>query len=121
MSAIRNFVTAAALAAGASVLATAALASTSHLTDAQYIAAAHCQGLFDSHSLGPVDASGFDKMMRNEGAFRLPAVLDRADEARNSALSAASRAHGLQRTALVTERDDACSVWASNPMVANVR
>ena len=109
MSVITNIAIAAAL-----ITATGVSAGTTHLTDAQYLAAARCQGLFDSHKLGPVDASGINKMMDREGDYRQPAVADRADEARNDAEREADHAGALGRQALVSERDGACQVWASD-------
>jgi len=111
MSALRSAVTGVALLA-ATALGTTALASASHLSDSQYIAAAHCQGLFDSHALGAADASGINSLMKSEGAVRTSDVLDRADEARNEAKSSANRAGSLMKTQLVSERDGACEVWA---------
>ena len=112
MSALRTAVAAVAMLAGVSTLGTAAVASDAHLTDSQYIAAAHCQGLFDSHSLGPVDASGINSLVKSEGAYRTPDVLDRADNAKTDAMGKASRAGALARSGLVAERDGACQVWA---------
>jgi hypothetical protein len=112
MPAHRNIALAATLFAGAAALSTAALASSAKLSDSQYVAAAHCQGLFDSHALGPVDASAINAMMKSEGSYRTPEVSDRADEARNAALSKASHAGPGVRSDLISERDGACQVWA---------
>lgn len=112
MTALSNFVAAATIAAGAAALATAAFASGPKLSDSQYLAAAHCQGLFASKSLGSVDASAINAMMKSEGASRTPAVLDRADDARNQAMSQASHAGPAVRSQLVSERDGACQTWA---------
>ena len=112
MSALRTAVTAVAMLAGVATLGTAASASDAHLTDSQYIAAAHCQGLFDAHSLGAVDASGINGFVKSEGAYRTPDVLDRAEQAKNDAMGKASRAGALARSGLVAERDGACQVWA---------
>ncbi|MGH7025033.1 MAG: hypothetical protein ACREEB_15790 [Caulobacteraceae bacterium] len=112
MSALRNIVLSAALFTGAATLATAAFASTAQLSDSQFIAAARCQGLFDSHALGSVDASGINALMKSEGAYRVPEVSDRADEARNHAQNLASHASPAERSELISERDGACQVWA---------
>jgi len=112
MSALRNVFTATAMFAGAAILATAATASDAQLTDSQYIAAAHCQGLFDAHNLGPVDASGINALVKTEGAYRTPDVLDRADQAKSDAMSRANRASPLAKSEFVSERDGACQVWA---------
>lgn len=112
MSYFRNVVLSATLLTGAAALATASFAATAHLSDSQYIAAAHCQGLFDSHALGPVDSSGIDTTMKSEGAYRVPEISDRADEARDRAKSMASHAGSAERSQLISERDGACQVWA---------
>ncbi|HEY7901644.1 MAG TPA: hypothetical protein VIC25_10725 [Caulobacteraceae bacterium] len=97
---------------GAATLASTAFASGSQLTDSQYLAAAHCQGLFDAKTLGSADASGIDSLMRSEGAYRAPEIADRAAEARGQALKMASRASVGSRNDLIAQRDGACSVWA---------
>lgn len=112
MPAHRNLALAATLLAGAAALSTAAFASGPKLSDSQYIAAAHCQGLFDSHALGPVDASAINAMMKSEGAYRSPEVSDRAEEARNAAISKASHSGAAVRSDLISERDGACQTWA---------
>ncbi|HEY1449106.1 MAG TPA: hypothetical protein VGF33_11280 [Caulobacteraceae bacterium] len=89
------------------------MAAPAHLTDSQYIAAAHCQGLFDSRSLGAVDASGINAVMKSEGAYRGPEVADRADQARSDARRSADHAGSLMKSQLASERDGACQVWAS--------
>ena len=110
MSGLGNLIAIAALASTG-----AALAAPTHLSDSQYIAAAHCQGLFDSRSLGSVDASGINAVMKSEGATRLPDVLARADEARNDARKSADHAGSLMKSQLASERDGACQVWARGP------
>src|SRR5579863_4254414 len=112
MSAHRNLTAAVAIAAGAAALATAAFASGPRLSDSQYIAAAHCQGLFASKSLGAADASAINSMMKSEGAYRTPDVLDRADGVRSQAMSKANHAGAGTRSDLISERDGACQTWA---------
>ncbi|HEY5289130.1 MAG TPA: hypothetical protein VIJ59_03755 [Caulobacteraceae bacterium] len=112
MSALRNIVTGGALLAGAAVLATTATASATHLTDSQYIAAAHCQGLSNSRALGETDSSGINALMKSEGAYRVPEISDRADDAKTRAMSMAAHASPAVRSELVSERDGACQVWA---------
>ncbi len=112
MSAHRNLTAAVAIAAGAAALATAAFASGPRLSDSQYIAAAHCQALFNAHALGSADASGINSMMKSEGAYRTPDVLDRADEVRNQAMAKANHAGPGARSDLISERDGACQTWA---------
>ena len=114
MPAQRNIAVVIALAAGAAALTTAAFASGPRLSDSQYIAAAHCQGLFNAHALGSADASSINALMKVEGSYRTPDVLDRADEARNQAISKASHASPSSRSDLVAERDGACQTWAKS-------
>ena len=103
----------------ANLFAIAALASTSaafaaptHLSDSQYLAAAHCQGLYDSRSLGAADASGINAVMKSEGAYRSPEIADRAKQARSDARRSADHAGALMKGQLASERDGACQVWA---------
>jgi hypothetical protein len=110
----RNLVVAVTMFAGAAALATAALASGPKLSDAQYLAAAHCQGLYNSHALGSADSSAINALMKSEGAYRSPEVADRADEARSQAMSSASHAGAGTRSELISERDGACQVWAKS-------
>jgi hypothetical protein len=107
MSGLGNLIAIAALASTG-----AAMAAPTQLSDSQYIAAAHCQGLFDSRSLGAVDASGINAVMKSQGATRLPDVLSRADEARAEARRSADHAGSLMKSQLASERDGACQVWA---------
>jgi hypothetical protein len=111
MSGLGNLIAIAALASTG-----AALAAPTHLNDSQYIAAAHCQGLFDSRSLGAIDASQIDAVMKSEGAYRTPDVSDRADQARIEAKRSADHAGSLMKTQLSSERDGACQAWAHGGM-----
>lgn len=114
MSTLRNFTTAAAIVVGAALAAGAALASGAHLTDAEYIAAARCQGLYQSRTLGPADATGINALMKSEGERREPVVLDRADSARQEARQQADHAGAVMKPQFASERDGACQVWAKN-------
>ena len=113
MSALANITAAASIVAGFVLNAGAALASSQHLSDAEYIAAARCQGLYQAKSLGPADASGINAIMKAEGG-RMPAVQDRADEARDQARSQADHAGSVMKPQYASERDGACQVWAKN-------
>lgn len=106
MSVIRNMLMVAALAS-----TTAAVAGTSHLTDSQYIAAARCQGLFNSAALGTTDSSGINKVMKSEGAIRDINVYQLGEDARTRASREARSAGGSGRSALVSERDGACQAY----------
>ncbi|HXV01673.1 MAG TPA: hypothetical protein VG166_14360 [Caulobacteraceae bacterium] len=116
MSVIGNILIVAAL-----VSTSAALAAPSHLTDSQYIAAARCQGLFDSRALGSSDASVIDKVVKDEGATRTPDVFLRADDARSNAGREARNASPTSRSALAAERDGACQAYTGGfaPHAAN--
>lgn len=107
MSGLGNLIAIAALASTG-----AALAAPTHLDDSQYIAAAHCQGLFQSRSLGAADASQINSVMKSEGATRSLDVADRADQARTDAKRSADHAGSLMKAQLSSERDGACQVWA---------
>ena len=107
MSRLGNLIAIAAL-----VSSGAALAGPTHLNDSEYIAAAHCQGLFNSRSLGSADASQINAVMKSEGATRSPDVADRADEARIEAKRSADHAGSLMKAQLASERDGPCQVWA---------
>lgn len=107
MSGLANLIAIAALASSG-----AALAAPTHLSDSQYLAAAHCQGLFDSRSLGAADASGINAVMKSEGAYRTPEVIARADQARSDAKRSADHAGALIKGQLASERDGACQTWA---------
>jgi hypothetical protein len=114
MQTLRKFAAAAAILASSALTAGAALASGPHLTDAEYIAAARCQGLYQAKSLGPADASGINALIKSEGGSRMPAVLDRADSARDEARSQADHASSIMKPQYASERDGACQVWAKN-------
>ena len=91
------------------VMATAAAAAApDHFTDAQYIAAARCQGLMSSAALGREDMSQVDAVMKAQSKARSPDVFDRADEARDNAQRAASHAGAYSKASLIAERDGSC-------------
>jgi hypothetical protein len=89
-------------------LSTAAMAAPDLLTDSQYIAASRCQALMASSYLGREDTKDIDAAMRVQGARRLPAVADRAEDARAQADSAARHAGPYSKAALIAERDGPC-------------
>lgn len=103
------------------VLSTAAVAAPDKFTDSQYIAAARCQGLMSSSTLGAVDVHAVDAVMKNEGATRSPAVADRAEDARAQARRAADHAGAYSKGALIAERDGPChALFAGGPMSASI-
>lgn len=89
-------------------LSTAALAQPAHISDAEYIAAARCQGLMSSSALGRQDTRAVDAMMKAQSGARIDAVFDRADDARADAVRAASHAGAYGKAALIAERDGVC-------------
>lgn len=89
-------------------MATAAAAAPDQFTDAQYIAAARCQGLMSSTALGKEDMSQVDAVMKAQSKARSPAVFDRADEARDNAQRAANHAGAYSKAGLIAERDGSC-------------
>lgn len=107
MSMFKGFVIAATLAASTSVFA-----APTHMSDAQYIAVARCDGLADSKALAGGDAASMDAVVKAEGHNRSPDVTDRADQARSDALREANHAGPQGKAGLVAERDGACQAWA---------
>jgi hypothetical protein len=108
MSILKSLIVAAGVAAAAG-----AMAGTERLTDSQYLAAARCEGLYNSPALGKVDAAAIDKVMKSESAYRDPAILDRGESVRDAAKHEARSASPTTRTALTAERDGACQTYAS--------
>ena len=108
MSVFGNIMLAAALAS-----TTVAFAATSHLSDSQYIAAARCQGLFDSKALGAANASGINSLIKAEGSSRNPTVFQMADDARSNASRQARNAGAVGRSTLISERDGACQAFSN--------
>ena len=101
---LKSVIVIAALAAGAP-----AFASSTHLTDVQYMQAARCEALMSSSALGGGDKSAIQALIKHESVGRNPAALDQADEMRADAARAASHAGPYQRAALVAERDGVCA------------
>ncbi len=110
-----SFIKAFAIAAGAVATSSVAFAGPTHLSDAQYMAAARCQGLMASSALGKTDTSAIDAVIKSEGASRLPEVAERAAEARSDAKRVASHAGVQGRAALAAERDGVCQAWVHAP------
>lgn len=107
----------------AASLCTAALAGAAsahpQLSDAQYIAAARCQALMSSAALGKVDTASIDAVLKIQASNRMPAVTDRADQARQDTLRAASHAGPNGKAALIAERDGSCAAMAHDAVVAS--
>ncbi|MEO9213617.1 MAG: hypothetical protein ABI242_10790 [Caulobacteraceae bacterium] len=111
---------AAACLACATLTAGAALAQGGRITDGQYFAAARCEGLMASASLGRQDVSGIKAMLDAQGAGRMPDVTERADEARRTAVRQAGHAGPEQKASLVAERDGACRAFAGGSATAAI-
>jgi hypothetical protein len=90
---------------------TAVFAGPAQLSDAQYLAAARCQGLLTSSALGKQDVSAINAFMASQERGRMPQVIDRADEVRADAVRQASHAGPNGKAELISERDGACQVW----------
>ena len=110
MSILKSLIVAA---AGVTVAASA-MAGTERLTDSQYLAAARCDGLYNSPALGKVDASGMDKVFKTETNYRDPAIVDRGESVRDNAKHEARDGSAASRAALTAERDGACQTYASS-------
>jgi hypothetical protein len=92
-------------------IATVALAGTasavtrSDMTDSAYVELARCSGI--ARSTGG-DASKFDSVLDAQSGYRSPAVLDRADTAREDAKRNADHAGSDDKARFVQERDGQC-------------
>ena len=102
------------------VAAAAAAASTAlagdRLSEAAYLKAAHCQGLAHAASLGAVDTTGIDALMREQGEGRDVRVRNQAKAIRAETTAAAESAKNKAR--LVNERDTRCSAWVQSTAMA---
>ncbi len=109
-----------ALAASALSLAATAVAAApaDHMTDAQYVAAARCQGLASARRLGPVDTHAFDALMRRQESGRSHIANQFADAAREDAARQASTAGAYSRSQLEAERDGTCQAMLSTTNLA---
>ena len=110
----KTIIATAAVVSGIAIVATGAAASSSQMTDAQYLSAVRCQALMSSAALGKGDTAGIAAVVRSQSAGRLPEVFDRADQVRDDAMRQASHADASGRAALIAERNGACQAWASN-------
>jgi hypothetical protein len=107
MSILKGIVIAASLTASSAVFA-----APTQLSDAQYLAAARCQGLLTSSALGKQDASAIDSFMASQERGRSVQAIDQAAEARSDAIREASRAGPHGKAELISERDGVCQAWA---------
>jgi hypothetical protein len=107
MSMFKGFVVAAALVASTSVFA-----SPARMSDAQYIAAARCDGLADSKALAGGDAASMDAVLKAQGRGRPAEIAEQADDARTAAIRQADHGGSVVRAGLVSERDGSCQALA---------
>ncbi|MDE2357123.1 MAG: hypothetical protein KGL69_10255 [Alphaproteobacteria bacterium] len=96
-----------------------ALASPAHLTDGQYIEAERCQALMSSSTLGKVDATAIDKVVRAEGAGRIDEAYQMGQQAHRDAAREASTAGPYARSQLIAERDGVCRTLAGEQALAS--
>jgi hypothetical protein len=101
-------------AALAAATTTAATASPAQMSDAQYLSAVRCQALISSPILGKGDTAAIDSVVKAQGAGRIEAVFDRADEVRSDAARQVRHADATGRAALMAERNGLCQSWTSN-------
>ncbi len=118
MSMLKTFLVMAPVALSAAALSTAATAAPQRLTDAQYIAAARCEVLMSSVSLGRVDTHDIAALLKVQSNARSVEVFDRADLAREQAAQAARHAGAYSKAALVAERDASCAALTSGGTVS---
>lgn len=94
--------------AATTATATAAFAEA-RLSDAEYIKAARCRGLAGSENLGVMDTASLDAMLKAQGRGRVGFIIDKADEARETAERAARRAGPEGKPGLLAQRATACA------------
>ena len=94
---------------------TSALAGD-RLSEAAYLKAARCQGLAHAASLGAVDTTGIDALVREQGEGRDVRVRNQARALRADATKTAESAVNKQR--LIQERDTRCAAWVKTQTVA---
>jgi hypothetical protein len=114
-----RLITASLAAACAATLAPLATAAPTRITDVDFIAANHCLGLESSRQLGtPEAAAALKQFVKAQSWGRDPFIYDRADQARDDALSDAGRG-GIDRKArLVAERDGVCQTFLAETNTA---
>ncbi|MGH6992614.1 MAG: hypothetical protein ACRED8_06260 [Caulobacteraceae bacterium] len=97
--------------AGMAASAAPALAATNQLSDTQYIEAARCQGIIDSHKLGNGQAKAIDALMDRESAGRSELAEDMAQDARSTGSRLSQTAGPIEKASLVSERDGVCAAF----------
>ena len=105
----KTLIVAAALAA-----TTAATASPTQMTDAQYLSAVRCQSLMSSSVLGKNDTAAIDSVVRTQSGARISAVYDRAEDVRSRTENQIRHADASGRASLIAERNGVCQAWSGN-------
>ena len=100
-----------------SVAAAGSAVAGDRLSEAAYLKAARCQGLAHAASLGPVDTSAIDAVMREQAKGRDPRVRNQATELRNEARRGAENA--TSKAKLMNERDTRCAAWVTSRTIAD--
>ena len=102
------------------VLVSAAAATTAlagdRLSEAAYLKAARCHGLAHAASLGAVDTTAIDALMREQGEERDPRVRNQARALRTDAQETAERA--VNKGRLIQERNTRCAAWVTSQEMA---
>jgi len=86
-------------------------ASPVRLNDAQFIAANRCLGLMTSKALATPDAGTLTKLVKEQSWGRDAYIYNKADEARNDAVTDVNRGGAEMRARLVAERDGVCRAF----------
>ncbi len=92
----------------AAAAATTAVASD-RLSEAAYLKAARCQGLAHAASLGPVDTTGIDALMLEQGEGRDARLRNQAKTIRAETQADVEGARNKSRFA--QERETRCAAW----------
>jgi hypothetical protein len=102
-----------ALAAAAVFSATTASAGD-RLTDVDYIKANRCKALISSSALGGQDATGIDALIKQQSRGRAPFIMQKGEDAQDSAARAIKSGDEVRKQRLVAERDGAtCQAFLS--------
>ncbi|MGA0599683.1 hypothetical protein ACO2Q3_03160 [Caulobacter sp. KR2-114] len=109
-----------AIAALATAGAAVAAPASSRMSDVQFLQLNRCAGLVASQQLGGGDGKLVDAVIREQSRGRDPYIMERADQMRDDAATAAQHASGDYRAKLVAERDGVCQNLAPNSATTSV-
>ncbi|SFJ22391.1 hypothetical protein [Caulobacter sp. UNC279MFTsu5.1] len=107
---MKKIVVAATVAVSALAFAAQASAAVSNL---DLLKAARCRGLAGSETLGKLDTTKIDALLKTESSARELAVRTSMVNKMNSALKEANAADGAKKEKLLAERSGACTAWLS--------